>query len=478
MSELLGRRRAGVLLHLTSLPGREGGTLGAEARRFVDFLAAGGFSVWQTLPLGPVDDSRSPYYMKSGRAGNPALIDFDDLSARGHVSNPAEPPALRLATVYRGFRDRANAGDKAAFDHYVQQHRNWLLPYSLFEHQRRRTGTPWWDWPVSLRQREPAALTAALAGARDELRNIAFEQYLFDQQWQALRDYARERGVLLLGDLPFYVDLDSVDVWWQRRLFELDALGRPTAVAGVPPDYFNGDGQLWGNPLYNWAAMRADDFRWWVERLRGQLRWFDGVRIDHFRALESHWAVPANATSAREGRWAKSPGAELLTAVRAAIPSLPLVAEDLGTITDEVRRLRDDFGLPGMLILQFAFDGSAQNPYLPANHVRNAVVYTGTHDNDTTLGWYHSLDAHTRAKVDSTLASTPGDMPGGLIRAAYASPAELAIIPMQDLLALGSEARMNVPGTPMGNWRWGFKWSQLDDELAARLRRLAVLSGR
>ena len=479
MSELLNRRRAGVLLHITSLPGTHGGTLGTEARRFVDFLAAGGFTVWQTLPLGPVDDSRSPYNMKSGRAGSPALIDFDELAARGYPSNPADEPAQRLQAVYRDFRDRGGAGEKSAFDHFVEQHRHWLLPYSLFEHQRHSTGgQPWWDWPVALRQRQPTALTAALSSARDSLRSIAFEQYVFDQQWQALRDYARQRGVLLCGDLPFYVDLDSVDVWWQRRLFQLDAQGRCAAVAGVPPDYFNADGQLWGNPLYDWAAMQTDGFRWWVERLRGQLRLFDCVRIDHFRALSSHWAVPAGAKTARDGHWEPTPGSELLSALRDAFAGLPLIAEDLGTITADVRALRENFDLPGMLVLQFAFDGSPHNPYLPANHVANAVVYTGTHDNDTTVGWYGSLDAHTRERVDATLASTPGDMPGGLIRAAYASPARLAMIPMQDLLALGTEARMNVPGTPSGNWRWRFEWSQVDAGLSERLRRLAIMSGR
>jgi 4-alpha-glucanotransferase len=257
----------------------------------------------------------------------------------------------------------------------------------------------------------------------------------------------------------------------------VDAAGAPAAVAGVPPDYFNAEGQLWGNPLYDWDAMRAEGFRWWIERVRGQLGRFDLVRLDHFRGLESYWEVPADASSARAGHWCSAPGAELLAALeRELAPAL--VAEDLGLITPAVRELRDAFGLPGMLVLQFAFDGSPGNPYLPANHVENAVVYTGTHDNDTTLGWYAALDAGTRARVDASLASTPGDMPGSLVRAAYASPARLAVLPMQDLLGLGSDARMNTPGTTSGNWVWRFEWRQLDAALPDRCRRLAVLSGR
>lgn len=482
MSLLLDRRRAGVLLHPTSLPGPgPRGVLGADARRFVDLLAAAGFSVWQTLPLGPVDQSLSPYQMKSAHAGSTDLIDPADLVSRGWLPEAmmdADAPT-RLRACYQHFRSQASATDHAAFDLFVQQQRSWLLPYSLFEHHRRISGgQPWWEWPEAIRQRDPATMTSTLAQGRDSLRNIAFEQYLFDLQWQALREYARSRGVLLFGDLPFYLDLDSVELWWHRKLFRVDPAGRPEAVAGVPPDYFNAEGQLWGNPLYDWDAMRAEGFRWWVDRIRGQLHCFDLLRIDHFRALESYWEVPAGAATARDGRWRAAPGAELL-ATLAAEPGIgALVAEDLGSITPEVRALRDQFSLPRMLVLQFAFDGSPQNPYLPANHVANAVVYTGTHDNDTTMGWYTSLDAGTRARVDACLASTPGDMPGALIRAAYSSAASLAVLPMQDLLGLGSEARMNRPGTPSGNWGWRFGWEQLDTGLADRCRRLAVLSGR
>jgi len=482
MSTPLDQRRAGVLLHPTSLPGPQAaGVIGTEARRFVDFLADAGFTVWQTLPLGPVDQSLSPYQMKSTHAGNPELIDFEELATRGWLPGNllAAPAAECLQHAYRTFRATASEGERTAFDHFVQQNRAWLLPYSLFEHHRRTSANrPWWEWPDAIRDRHAATLTATLANGRDSLRAIAFEQYLFDHQWQRLRDYANSRGVYLFGDMPFYVDLDSVEVWWHRKLFRVGASGRPEAMAGVPPDYFNADGQLWGNPLYDWSAMRADGYRWWVDRIRGQLRCFDLLRIDHFRALESFWEVPAGATTARDGCWQPAPGAELLARLQQELGEMPLVAEDLGTITPAVCALRDQFDLPGMLVLQFAFDGSPHNPYLPANHPRNAVVYTGTHDNDTTMGWYATLDAGTRARVDACLASTPGDMPGALIRAAYASPAQLAVLPLQDLMALGTEARMNVPGTASGNWTWRFGWEQIDAALADRCRRLAVMSGR
>lgn len=482
MTTPLDRRRAGVLLHPTSLPGSGSqGTLGEDARRFVDFLQGAGFRLWQMLPPGPVDSSLSPYQMKSAHAGNTRLIDQADVLALGWLDaeHPTDDPATWLAAAYQGFRDRASVAERAAFDGFVQEQRHWLLPWSLYEHFRRRFALqPWWEWPQDIRDHEPKTLTATLAAERDGLRAIAFEQFLFDRQWQRLRDYANDRGICLFGDLPFYVDLDSVEVWWQRRLFRLDPDGRPQTVAGVPPDYFNADGQLWGNPLYDWDAMRALDFRWWCERVRTQLRHFDLLRLDHFRALESYWEIPATAATAREGHWQKAPGAQLLAALERDLGAVPLVAEDLGIITQAVRDLRDEYALPGMLVLQFAFDGSPQNPYLPANHIEHAVVYTGTHDNDTTLGWYNALDAGTRARVDALLACTPGDMPAALIRAAYASPAQLAVIPMQDLLGLDSSARMNMPGVADGNWRWRFRWEQISSDLAERCRRLAVMAGR
>jgi 4-alpha-glucanotransferase len=308
---------------------------------------------------------------------------------------------------------------------------------------------------------------------------LLFEQYLFELQWTALKRYANTRGVLLFGDLPFYVDRNSVEVWWERGLFQLDARGEPLAVAGVPPDYFNEDGQLWGNPLYDWEEMERGGFRWWLRRLHAQLERFDVVRIDHFRALESYWEVRAGAATAREGQWRPGRGAALLTALRAELGAIPLVAEDLGIITDEVRALRDRFELPGMVVLQFAFDGSSDNPHLPRHHRRNEVVYTGTHDNDTTVGWYASLDAYAREVVRRSLGLTaPPVVPDFLIEAAYASNAALAIVPLQDLLALDSASRMNTPGTTLGNWGWRFAWSQVPAGLAVVCRERAQRCGR
>ena len=480
MSPILAARRAGVLLHPTSLPGPgPRGTLGADARRFVDWLVAGGFSVWQTLPLGPADAYDSPYCLRSAYAGDPRFIDGADLAnleqlPRGLVVS-GEP-----AETYASFAVLATVEQRRAFARFVRSRRGWLLPYGLFElFGARFSGAPWWQWPAAFRDRDGAALFACLTEHRAQFRALLFEQYLFDLQWTALKRYANQRGVYLFGDLPFYVDRNSVEVWWDRRLFQLDARGEPLAVAGVPPDYFNADGQLWGNPLYDWEAMERSGFRWWLARLRAQLGRFDLVRIDHFRALESYWEVPAGAATARTGQWRHGRGEALLTALRTELGALPLVAEDLGIITDAVRALRERFELPGMVVLQFAFDGSADNPHLPRHHRRNAVVYTGTHDNDTTVGWYATLDANARALVHRMLdvGDTPA-VPEFLIEAAYASNAALAIMPLQDLLAHDSGSRMNAPGTVVGNWRWRFSWEEIPASLSAVCYDRAVRSGR
>ncbi len=311
---------------------------------------------------------------------------------------------------------------------------------------------------------------------RNRIQIAIFEQFLFDRQWRALKDYANERGVLMFGDMPFYVDGDSADVWWRRQCFRLGEDGQPDVVAGVPPDYFSEDGQWWGNPVYDWAHLSASGFDWWLDRLAQQLRWFDLIRLDHFRALAACWEIPAGAESAREGAWHEVPGKALLDSARERFGILPLVAEDLGTIDDKVTDLRDDYRLPGMLILHFAFDGSPDNPYLPGNHVENAVVYTGTHDNDTTLGWYASLDDPTRELVDRLVDGEP--MPHGLVRSAMGSRAKLAIVPMQDVMCLDSEARMNTPGVSEGNWSWRFDWEELDPMAGARYTALIEATGR
>jgi 4-alpha-glucanotransferase len=483
VSRVLSARRAGVLLHPTSLPGPgPNGTLGAEAWRFVDWLAAGGFSVWQTLPLGPVDSYGSPYCLRSAYAGYTRLLDAAHLATLRELPRGFEVAAVGLArdVVYRSFDTGASPEQRRAFARFVGRHRRWLLPYGLFELcSERFAQVPWWEWPKPYRDRRTAALLEFFGEERQSFRAILFEQYLFDLQWTALRRYANDRGVYLFGDLPFYVDLNSVEVWWTRDVFALDGKGKPLGVAGVPPDYFNEDGQLWGNPLYDWDALQRRGFDWWLARLEGQLERFDLVRIDHFRALESYWEIRAGAKTAREGVWRKGRGVELLSALRLRLGEIPLVAEDLGIITDDVRALRDRFELPGMLVAQFAFDGKADNPHLPANHIRNAVAYTGTHDNDTTVGWYEDLDDAARREIERALdLDAPPKVPEFLIEAVYRSAAQLAILPMQDLLGLGADSRMNVPGRATGNWGWRFEWSQVDPALPATSRARAERSGR
>ncbi|MCC7463000.1 MAG: 4-alpha-glucanotransferase [Gammaproteobacteria bacterium] len=448
----LERRRSGVLLHPTALAGARG-ALGAAARDCIDWLAAAGYSVWQVLPLGPTGADGSPYWARSDHAGNPALIDW-------HEAPDAD----------------AERGDYLRF---CTQAAPWLEDYALFEAlAESHGGVAWWDWPAGQRDREPPALDAARRSLAARIEQRRREQWVFERQWNALRDYARGRGVLLFGDLPIYVAPDSAATWAARAQFQLDAVGRPLAVAGVPPDYFSADGQLWGNPLYDWEQARRDGFAFWRARVARQLERFDLVRIDHFRGLAAHWAVPAGATSARAGRWLPTPGAELLAAVRAGATELPLVAEDLGFITPDVEALRREFDLPGMRVLQFGFDGSGHNPHLPHNYLRHSVAYTGTHDNDTTLGWYRTLDAATAARVDDYLGSEPARMPLVLVRALLASVAGLAVVPVADVLGLGSEARFNTPGTTAGNWRWRLPPGALTPALAQRHAHLNQLYGR
>ncbi|MGA3156071.1 MAG: 4-alpha-glucanotransferase [Steroidobacteraceae bacterium] len=448
----LAARRSGVLLHPTALPGLRG-ALGASARALIDWLAAAGFSVWQVLPLGPVGKEGSPYWVRSDMAGNTALIDRSEVPQREH--------------------------ERADFERFCHTNAYWLEDYALFEVLSvQHAGAPWWEWPAPLRDREPAALVQARTAQATALDHERHEQWIFAHQWAQLRAYAQARGVLLFGDLPIYVAPDSVATWSQPAQFELTGEGRPAALSGVPPDYFAEDGQLWGNPLYRWAQAERDGFAFWRARLAAQIRRFDLVRIDHFRGLAGYWSVPAGAKTAREGHWRLAPGHELLRVLERDLHGLPLVAEDLGVITPDVTELRERFGLPGMRVLQFGFDGHATNPHLPHNLVRNELVYTGTHDNDTTLGWYRSLDAESEARVNLYLGCTSADMPMGLVRAALASVAQLAIVPVQDLLALGSEARFNIPGTAQGNWQWRMAAGALDETLARRYRTLNQLYGR
>jgi 4-alpha-glucanotransferase len=480
----LERRRAGVLLHPTSLPGAAAsGVLGAAATRFLDWLASAGMSVWQMLPVGPVGTDLSPYYARSNHAGNPALIDLGNLTELGLLPAATSSGAATHAAQLVSACARLDAGRGSTLAQeladFVVSEAHWLPDFALFAAvQMEQASLPWWSWPAALRDREPAALRAARERLWPWIRRIECEQFLFHRQWTELRQRAAARGVLLFGDLPIYVCADSVEVWAHRNLFRLDASGQPEVVAGVPPDYFSADGQVWGNPLYAWDRHVAEGFAWWRARLQAQHRLFDLLRIDHFRGLEAFWEVPAGAPTAREGQWRLAPGAELLSALVAVPAPVTLIAEDLGIITPAVEALRDRFGLPGMRVLQFGFDGAASNPHLPHNYVRNCVAYSGTHDNDTTLGWYRQLDDDARRQVHDYFACDGADMPEALVRAVLQSVAWLAVIPLQDLLGLDGESRMNTPGTLTGNWRWRFAWTQVPRELAAQCRRANEVYGR
>lgn len=486
----LDRRRAGVLLHITSLPGPYGnGDFSHNAYRFVDFIADAGFSVWQTLPLGHTHWDGSPYQCLSAHAGNPLLISLDWLVDRGWLDGlptalSIKEPCVKmrrrcLNTAYQNFLKRADEHSRRELAAFVATHSHWLEDYALFIAVREVLGhIAWRDWPQALRDRSPAALYEARIQYATSIGQRHFEQWLFFSQWQELRRYAAERGVLMYGDMPIFVAGDSADVWAKRECFLLDAEGKETVVAGVPPDYFSELGQRWGNPLFNWECMAQDDFRWWQERVQSQLELFDWVRIDHFRGFEACWEIPAHEDNAVNGRWVSAPGTALLESLHHNFEHLPLIAEDLGIITAEVEALRDQFAIPGMHVLQFAFDGNPNNPYLPHNHRPNSVVYTGTHDNDTTLAWFQDLPAHLQALVTDYLADPSDPMPYAVARSALASCAKLAILPMQDILGLGVNQRMNTPGTVENNWSWRFAWEQVDEKVMERYKHWLGLYGR
>jgi 4-alpha-glucanotransferase len=456
-------RRAGVLLHITSLPPATGrgaaqGDLGPGAYRFVDFLAEAGASVWQVLPLVPThEEDGSPYNALSAMAGNPDLVSRELSEQRG-LLGPESLSAEQLAT----------------FVAWCEENGRWLDPYVEFMTLRDLLDhAPWPTWEPGLRDRDRERMTEVLAPLAAQMLARRFDQWVFATQWAELRAYAAERGVLFFGDLPIFVSHDSADVWASRELFELDEEGQPITVTGCPPDYFAVDGQRWNNPHYDWDAMAADGFAWWRSRIARQRELFDLVRIDHFRGFEAAWHVPVEAPTARDGRWVKGPAREVLSALVDAAGPGTLVAEDLGVITPEVDALRTEFGLPGMKVLQFAFDGSSENPYLPERHGEQSVVYTGTHDNDTTTGWWTESDQRTR---DLVLATVPvrEEMPWALIRLALSSTARLAVVPAQDLLGLDSGSRMNTPGTDEGNWAWQAEPGVFDGRLAARFRELVA----
>ena len=486
MKTLMARRRGGVLLHPSSLPGKGySGDFGANARRFVDLIAAAGLQIWQVLPLGPTHADLCPYQSFSVHAGNTDLVDLQWLVEQGWLSQEqadggqASPRGKRQALDIASevfFKQRTTAPGSpmaAAYKRFLQQAYFWLENYVRFQAFRNSQGRqPWTTWPQGLRDCEPATCDQQALALAEEISELRFRQFVFHCQWDQLRQYANERGILLFGDMPIYVHQESADVWAHQALFDLDEHGDPVTVTGVPPDYFSSEGQLWGNPQYNWELMRDTGFQWWLQRFASAARQFDIARIDHFRALDAYWEIPASATSAKEGKWVPAPGRELLQAVREQCPDLCLVAENLGTISAEVEALRADFALPGMLILQFAFDGNPENPYLSHRHSQGDIVYTGTHDNDTTLGWFESLTDDTRGRVYQYFNNPTEGMPWMLIGQAMASPAKTAIVPWQDFLCLNGKHRMNTPGTTEGNWHWRFEWEQVPQDLAGRIRDL------
>lgn len=486
--DLFSSRRAGVLLHPSCLPG-SWGVLGVSSRAFIDFLAESGLSIWQTLPLGPTHPDLSPYQSLSAHAGNPDFIDLSELEQAGLLTReelvrpmPETRHHLLTLAAQRFFHNEGtgfSGFNQAGYQHFRESNDYWLNDFCLFGAIREVQPSPCWlQWPEPLRDRDIYALRDFTDNNQSRVARIRFEQFLFHQQWHALRGYARGKGILLFGDIPIFVAHDSADVWANRHLFKLNQGGEPTVVAGVPPDYFSPDGQHWGNPIYNWSAMAGDGYQWWMERLESQRHLFDLIRIDHFRGLQAYWEIPAKTPEPRFGGWVPGPGEHFLEACFNRFPDLPLVAENLGVISDDVEALRNRFHLPGMTVMQFGFDGSQHNPHLLHNHHPRDLVYTGTHDNDTTLGWYQSLDDHTRSYVNAYLGTSGEDMPWSLIDAAFRSVCSLAIVPMQDFMGLGAEGRFNTPGTVVNNWIWRLDWDLCRDGLSKKITEAVQRHGR
>lgn len=493
-------RASGVLLHLTSLPGPFGcGDLGPSAYHFVDWLGAAGQRLWQVLPIGSIGPGNSPYMSASAFAGNPLLIDLHQLATHGwldHQNLAAHPSFPHQRVDYRGTIDyrmamlrraeisffgqqQEKSADRKLFRAFCEQEKTWLDDYALFMALGDVfPGKTWSEWEPALAQRKSDALHAAARSLAEPVRFWKFTQWCFFRQWSALKRYAGERGVSIIGDVPIFVGHQCADVWSHQRLFRLGANLRPMVVAGVPPDYFSKTGQHWGNPLYDWDTMAGENYAWWVARLRTICQLMDIVRIDHFRGFASCWEIPAEETTAVRGHWTPGPGEKLFTAVEAALGKLPIVAEDLGVITPDVTELLAKLKFPGIRILQFAFSDGADHPFLPHNYAPNTVVYTGSHDNDTSLGWFASASPHERAMAKKYLGCDGGEIHWDLIRAAAYSVADMAIYPMQDVLGLGSERRMNHPGKATGCWEWRFTWDQVQPWHAERLYEIAAVTGR
>jgi len=491
-------RSSGILLHPTSLPSAWGiGDLGQSAYRFVDWLAEAGQSLWQILPLGPTGYGDSPYQCFSAFAGNPLLVSLDKLVNDGLFSRKELQTApffpddtvdygavihFKLPLLNKSFeriRSGAAPAHKRAFEEFCVAEASWLDDYALFMAiKEMHSGASWDTWDHDIATRRPAELRRWRDKLTDPIETVKYLQYLFFSQWRELKAYAHQRGIRIIGDAPIFVAYDSADVWAHPELFYLDEEGRPTVVAGVPPDYFSATGQLWGNPLYRWDRMAETGYAWWIARVKATLDLVDIVRLDHFRGFEAYWEVPADEPTAVNGRWVQGPGEALFAALERALGDLPIIAEDLGVITPPVEALRDRFNFPGMKVLQFAFSTNADNAYLPHNYTRNCIVYTGTHDNDTTLGWFNTRGNVERQAVLQYLDRDDSDIAGDLIRLAMVSVADVAVAPLQDVLRLGSEARQNTPGRLGGNWGWRFRAEALKPIVAKSLRDMVATYGR
>ena len=492
------RRASGILLHPTSLPGPDGiGDLGPEAFRWIDFLAQTGCQFWQVLPLGPTGFGDSPYQCFSAFAGNPYLISSTSLLDEGLITRedledrPEFPlervdygPVIEwkmrvLRRAYDHFLDSDQKQLKQGFEAFIDENHGWLTPFTTFMAiKAEQGGVSWEQWPENLRQRKPKALDAFKKSHADKINFQAFMQFIFLRQWHRLREYAQDKGIRIIGDIPIFVAYDSADVWANKSLFYLDDTGLPEVVAGVPPDYFSETGQLWGNPLYNWNVHKENGYAWWLKRIKAVLSRVDIVRLDHFRGFEAYWSIPYGNDTAVEGEWVKGPGNDFFKTIKEKLGELPIIAEDLGVITEEVIQMRRSFNLPGMKILQFAFASDPDDDFLPHNYPENCVAYTGTHDNNTTRGWYEAASERERDLCRRYLARSGQDIAWSMIRILWQSVAAWVLAPMQDFLSLGEWARMNYPGKPSGNWDWRMHPDAIDEGLINRLHETNFLYGR
>ncbi len=491
-------RSSGILLHPSSLPGKHGiGSFGKEAYRFIDFLQKAGQKLWQILPLGPTGYGDSPYQCFSSIAGNPLLINLEDLVSQGYLSKKDLRGNVRLndnevayeyvipykfaklEKAYRNFLAKASSDPDSGLNKFCEENTHWLEDYALFmalkNHHDQKA---WTEWEPDYKDRNPDAIDAFVAKHQWEIGFRKFIQYLFFTQWGQIKDYANSKGIKIIGDIPIYISSDSVETWTLPEIFLFDENKEPVQVAGVPPDYFSETGQLWGNPVYDWEYHLQTNFTWWKNRIKANLELFDIVRIDHFRGFSEYWAVPYGEKTAINGEWLPCPGDALFSSLKEEFGELPIIAEDLGVITDDVVALREKFGFPGMKILQFAFDSDEDNDYLPHTYDSNFVVYTGTHDNDTILSWYKLAGPENKKSVREYLGHKPENGAWDFIRLAHSSVARMSVIPLQDLLGLGNKARMNMPGTTQGNWKWRFKKSDMTNSLARRIAKMTKVYGR